>query len=346
MYNVMLVYNDYKIALNIKSLNIWGEISEFKITSEIDNVNKAYNELKKTKFDLIIADTSLPDNDTLRLLRKTKLEKLCDHFVFYSEKPNFEFARQGIILGAYDYFVQPFDERLFFKMFNRIKNEKYREDAEGVLFTEKLFDMFINRDLGFNDYLDKSIKKIICSSSKITDYTRELLPNLFNKIMGEISERDEWFELYYIDNQAEKAKDKQSLGMEYYQQRITELFNEYISLFPPVKNEILNDVITYILFNPESELKQKEIADKFYLSTSFLSTLFSTQVGFKFVEFVTYIKLKRACWLLKNTDLKVSETAERLGYKDVGYFSRLFKHQFGTTPSEFRIPEDYCEYYI
>lgn len=346
MYNVMLVYNDYKIVSKLKSLNIWGEISEFKITYEVDNVNKAYNELKKTKFDLVLADTTLEDNDTLRLLRKTKSEKLCDHFVFCSEIADFEYARQGIILGAFDYFIEPFDEKLFFKMFNRIKNEKYREDAEGVLFTEKLFDLFISRDLGFSDYLDKSIKKIICSSSKITDYTRELLPNLYNKIMSEISEKDEWFELYYINNENNHSKPKTNLGMEYYQQKITELFNEYISLYPPVKNEILNDVITYILFNPESELKQKEIADKFYLSTSFLSTLFSTQVGYKFVEFVTYIKLKRTCWLLKNTDLKVSEIADRLGYKDVGYFSRLFKHQFGTTPSDYRLPEDYCEYYI
>ena len=46
----------------LKSLNIWGEISEFKITYEVDNVNKAYNELKKTKFDLVLADTTLEDN--------------------------------------------------------------------------------------------------------------------------------------------------------------------------------------------------------------------------------------------------------------------------------------------
>lgn len=52
MYNVMLVYNDYKIVFKLKSLNIWGEISEFKMTYEVDNVNKAYNELKKLNLTL------------------------------------------------------------------------------------------------------------------------------------------------------------------------------------------------------------------------------------------------------------------------------------------------------
>jgi AraC-like DNA-binding protein len=39
--------------------------------------------------------------------------------------------------------------------------------------------------------------------------------------------------------------------------------------------------------------------------------------------------------------MKVAEVAARLDYKDIGYFSRVFKKQYGVTPTEYRIPDDY-----
>ena len=77
------------------------------------------------------------------------------------------------------------------------------------------------------------------------------------------------------------------------------------------------------------------------MNGSYLSTVFSTQTQIRFVDYLTNIKLKRAGWLLLNTSMKVVEIAERLDYKDVGYFSKMFKKKYGVTPSEYRIPDDY-----
>lgn len=87
----------------------------------------------------------------------------------------------------------------------------------------------------------------------------------------------------------------------------------------------MQDVILYILNNPESDLKQKTIASKLYMNSSYLSTVFATQTGMRFVDYITIVRLKRAGWLLKNTEMKITEIALRLDYKDVGYFRNFSK---------------------
>ena len=67
----------------------------------------------------------------------------------------------------------------------------------------------------------------------------------------------------------------------------------------------MQDVILYILNNPESDLKQKTIASKLYMNSSYLSTVFATQTGMRFVDYITTVRLKRAGWLLKNTEMKI-----------------------------------------
>ncbi|MBN2852238.1 MAG: AraC family transcriptional regulator, partial [Clostridia bacterium] len=40
--------------------------------------------------------------------------------------------------------------------------------------------------------------------------------------------------------------------------------------------------------------------------------------------------------LLKTSNLKIYEVADKLSYKDVAHFTRLFRKTFGVSPTEFR----------
>jgi len=47
-------------------------------------------------------------------------------------------------------------------------------------------------------------------------------------------------------------------------------------------------------------------------------------------------RIKRAAEIINETDAKVAEVAEQVGYGDVKYFTKLFKQYTGMTPSEYR----------
>lgn len=63
---------------------------------------------------------------------------------------------------------------------------------------------------------------------------------------------------------------------------------------------------------------------------------FKSQTGRTFVEYLNQIRLQTAAELLRSTDLTVSNIASQVGISDTPYFCRLFKKNFGFTPSEFR----------
>ena len=82
-------------------------------------------------------------------------------------------------------------------------------------------------------------------------------------------------------------------------------------------------------FDVDSFCKEMSVsASKLYLKIKGIS-------GLSPVEFITTYRLKKAAQLIKESDLSISEIAYKLGFNDPRYFSKRFKKQFGTTPSEF-----------
>ena len=59
------------------------------------------------------------------------------------------------------------------------------------------------------------------------------------------------------------------------------------------------------------------------------------------MDFYISLKMREACKLLKVTDFYIYEVAQRLGYKDQYYFSRIFKKVVGISPKEYK----YGDYY-
>ena len=78
----------------------------------------------------------------------------------------------------------------------------------------------------------------------------------------------------------------------------------------------------------------RSLADRLHVSESTLSKRFKQETGMTFVEYLTRARLEHAKFLLSSTDLKVSEAAELVGYKDPRYFSSCFKKMFHISPSD------------
>ncbi len=315
MYRVLLIFNSYELLEEVKKLRIWKENSDFIIEDIANDGTSAYRKLKEKKYDLVITEIRIVGIDGLQLLRRIKKEGLCPRVVLCSEFLDFNYARQGIILGVYDYFVRPFDERLFFSLFNRIKSETFEEKAVEIYQIEEIMTYFENRDKDIYNYID----------------------SLFDK--------NEWLDLY-ISKESLYGFDginesNQNSYIDYYKNTITSLFDNFCELKLKCGNVIIREVIMYILNNPENNLKQKNIASEFFINSSYLSTVFLAQTGIRFVDYLTTVKLKRVVYLLKETNMKITDIAERLDYKDIGYFSRIFKNKYKLPPSAYRLSDGY-----
>lgn len=101
-------------------------------------------------------------------------------------------------------------------------------------------------------------------------------------------------------------------------------------------HQLINDVIDYIAWNMETNIKVKDIAKHFGYNPKYLSNLFATEKGVSLKQFIIQNKINRAKFLLTDTNDTIAEISGQLGYSDSYNFMKLFKNKTGMTPTEYR----------
>lgn len=86
----------------------------------------------------------------------------------------------------------------------------------------------------------------------------------------------------------------------------------------------------------DKDISLKTLASKLNVSPSYLGTAFRQQTGCYFNDYLTDARLKYAANLLENTDLKIKDIVDRIGFSSQTYFNRAFKRSFGTSPVNYR----------
>lgn len=73
-----------------------------------------------------------------------------------------------------------------------------------------------------------------------------------------------------------------------------------------------------------------------FMSKYHFSRTFKKQLGCRFIDFVTDLRMERASSLLLETNLPVADICDRVGYRDISHFQRTFRTTYATSPSAYR----------
>jgi ABC-type sugar transport system ATPase subunit len=85
-----------------------------------------------------------------------------------------------------------------------------------------------------------------------------------------------------------------------------------------------------------SELDYQEIAHSVFMGYENFRRRFKTQVGLSPNQYFIKSKIEKAKEMLLYTNLEIKEIAEKLGFEDPYYFSRIFKEKVKVSPAKFR----------
>ena len=80
----------------------------------------------------------------------------------------------------------------------------------------------------------------------------------------------------------------------------------------------------------------QSVADALFVSAPYLSRMFHRETGENFAAFLARKRMNEAKFLLKSTDLKMYEIAQKTGYTSQHYFSNAFKKTVGISPADYR----------
>lgn len=84
------------------------------------------------------------------------------------------------------------------------------------------------------------------------------------------------------------------------------------------------------------ELSLSKVAKAVNIHPNYLSEKFRQITGVKFVEYVARTRFERACELLHNGDVRISEIAFAVGFQSLSQFNRVFKKFSGKSPTQYR----------
>lgn len=84
-----------------------------------------------------------------------------------------------------------------------------------------------------------------------------------------------------------------------------------------------------------SDFNISEFTRAMSVSRSMLHMKLKEITGKSSTEFIRFIRLKEAAKMLVSSSISISEVADRTGFSDLSYFSKSFKKQFGSTPSDY-----------
>lgn len=98
----------------------------------------------------------------------------------------------------------------------------------------------------------------------------------------------------------------------------------------------VHEVALYLQTHIHESVSLEELAQRFFMSRSYLTRSFRNITGFSVVEYMTYIRIQKAQQLLRESDRSITEIADLCGFGNITYFEKVFKEATGQTPVQYR----------
>lgn len=359
MYSVMIV-DDYEIfRQEIRSMDVWDETSGFAVADEATDGRDALLKMRQRPVDLLLTDIRMPLVNGLELLKKVTDEKLCTCVVLMSQFGDFEYARQGLSHGAFEYLLKPLDPKELLACLQRAaefikaKNleiaklshlDKILHQSSEEYFPKQAVDDLAN-------LIDEGNRKALHAAASLVDQiyaevdmdafkTAHIVNRSTNRLIASVQAEYKWLGKF-INLQDLRVSDIPADAQisdikEAFVRKIDRLLTTIREFELGIDNSsMVRMVCRTILENIDTEISVGELSNMFFITRTYLSQVFKEKTGIKLVDYLAKVRIERAKVLLSGGN-SMEDILEKLGYQNVEYFKKLFKKVSGMTINEFR----------
>ena len=347
MYNILFADDDVAIGFLISKYHCWNE-SDFQLKRVVTSGEKALEALRQESYDLLITDIRMPGMDGLELIHEMRKQHLNTSVLLCSTYTDFQYAREGMRLGALDYIEKPLTEKKLCEalQFSEQFLERQKKDNPGQrqLSSEigsrkqsQFFESIWSLDERSEELLTEIIEELEKKyeeeeGDKEKEKIAEILKVCYTEFMNQILSKFPWLKKFNgitieirPDHYGEDAKE------------ILQKTKEFIKKFQVFHgDQVIASICSIIAENLQNDGVADVVSEKLDLSSDYIRVLFRNKTGVQFNRYLMLLKMEYAKQRLKSTNLKIYEISHECGYETIDYFTRLFKEYEGLTPVQYR----------
>ena len=101
-------------------------------------------------------------------------------------------------------------------------------------------------------------------------------------------------------------------------------------------DSLIEKIKDYVAQHCGDDLTLEKMSDIFAMNPTYFSSFFHQKTGIKYKDYLTRTRITEAKRLLLQSDLKIYEISQRVGFADVRYFSQIFLKATGVLPKEYK----------
>ena len=117
---------------------------------------------------------------------------------------------------------------------------------------------------------------------------------------------------------------------------VSDVSNNMLASIYPGASALISQAVKYIRNNFSGNISLNSLCNILHVNSSYFSTLFKQEMNCTFTEYLTELRIEKACKLLLDTNLRIVDVASESGFEDQSYFNKVFKKTKKVTPREYR----------